>query len=266
MTSDGYDGGQYLRVKGGTMQFSERLADELYPNTVLLATPVTHIEQLSPGTVRVSAGLSKTIYCKKVVISAPTPAYSRIRFSPPLPKAKKLMSESTTLGHTSKVVLVFEKPWWRDGPKPLSGSLSCPEGPITFSRDTSFPDQNLWAITCFINGDHARRWCPLSKAKRRDLILAQFNKAMGAVFADIPEPIAIHEMSWSEYQWYPGGPCPVMGPGLLTSDVGQSLCAPVGDIHFVGTETSLKNPGYMDGALYSGSRGANEIKAALGKK
>ncbi|KAI1390863.1 amine oxidase [Hypoxylon trugodes] len=245
------------------MQFSERLAEELHPGTVQLATPVTKIQQLGTGTVRVSAGLSKTVYCKKVIISAPTSTYSQIEFLPPLPAPKRLLSESTILGYTSKVVLVFERPWWREGPKACSGSISCADGPITFSRDTSYPDQGLWSITCFINGKHAREWCPLPEARRKKEILEYFNKAMGTIFEIVPPPIAIHEISWSNYQWYPGGPCPGMGPNLLTSEAGLSLCAPFGDVHFVGTETALKNPGYMDGALHSGSRGANEVMAAL---
>ncbi|KAK7510032.1 uncharacterized protein IWZ02DRAFT_437535 [Phyllosticta citriasiana] len=56
--------------------------------------------------------------------------------------------------------------------------------------------------------------------------------------------------------------CVIMGPGVLTS-VGQALKEPVGNVHFVGTETSDVWRGYMEGAVRSGIGGAEEVIEAL---
>ncbi|EXM23831.1 monoamine oxidase [Fusarium oxysporum f. sp. vasinfectum 25433] len=57
-----------------------------------------------------------------------------------------------------------------------------------------------------------------------------------------------------------------MPPGVLTSDAGRSLAAPHQDIHFVGSETSAEWTGFIEGALRSGRRGANEVITALKKQ
>jgi monoamine oxidase len=47
------------------------------------------------------------------------------------------------------------------------------------------------------------------------------------------------------------------------SSAGQALRAPVGRIHFAGTETATRWMGYMDGALEAGERAAGEVLEAL---
>ncbi len=50
--------------------------------------------------------------------------------------------------------------------------------------------------------------------------------------------------------------------GALTRD-GEALRAPVGGIHWAGTETALEFTGFMEGALESGERAAREVLAEL---
>jgi monoamine oxidase len=47
------------------------------------------------------------------------------------------------------------------------------------------------------------------------------------------------------------------------TEYGPALRAPVGRIHWAGTETSEYWAGYMDGAVRSGERAAAEVLAAL---
>jgi monoamine oxidase len=49
-----------------------------------------------------------------------------------------------------------------------------------------------------------------------------------------------------------------MGPMTL-SRYGAALRAPCGRLHFAGTETAARWPGYMDGAVESGLRAAREV-------
>lgn len=50
--------------------------------------------------------------------------------------------------------------------------------------------------------------------------------------------------------------------GVLT-DFGIALREPVGRVHWAGTETATRWVGYMDGAVQSGERAANEALDAL---
>ena len=54
----------------------------------------------------------------------------------------------------------------------------------------------------------------------------------------------------------------LMGPGVLTT-CGETLAAPFGRIHWAGTETATRWAGYIDGAISSGERVADEV-AGLG--
>ncbi len=80
----------------------------------------------------------------------------------------------------------------------------------------------------------------------------------------LPEPIHVIEHEWIKDPWIQGAPCPVLGPGVMTSEAGKAIRDVVGNVHFVGTETSAHWKGYMEGAVRSGMRGADEVIKALG--
>ena len=62
-----------------------------------------------------------------------------------------------------------------------------------------------------------------------------------------------------------GDPVAGLGPGTLL-DFGTALRAPVGRIHWAGTETSDYWVGYMDGAVRSGERAAAEVLGELRRR
>lgn len=76
------------------------------------------------------------------------------------------------------------------------------------------------------------------------------NKALG--------PDEYVEKNWSEEVWTRGCYAAYMPPGVQTS-YGPSLREPVGSIHWAGTETADVWNGYIDGAVRSGKRAAEEI-------
>jgi monoamine oxidase len=67
---------------------------------------------------------------------------------------------------------------------------------------------------------------------------------------------------WAREVYTGGCPVGVMPPGVLT-EYGGALRAPVGRIHWAGTETATVWNGYMDGAVQSGKRAAAEVVAEL---
>ena len=90
------------------------LASELGPGTLHLETPVTAISlNESTSTYTVSTATGETFQCRRVVVSVPTPLYTSVSFSPPLPASKTALATSTVLGYYSKMIFVFDKPWWR---------------------------------------------------------------------------------------------------------------------------------------------------------
>lgn len=64
-------------------------------------------------------------------------------------------------------------------------------------------------------------------------------------------------------EWSEGAPNPVMALGALSKGGMVWVTEPFMNMHFVGTETADVWRGYMDGAVRSGERGANEVIEAL---
>ncbi|KAF5648522.1 amine oxidase [Fusarium sp. NRRL 25303] len=243
--------------KDGNQTFSVRLAAKLPETAVRLRSPVKTIKQGSDGVLIETANPKQNFRAERVIVSVPTCLYPSINFEPPLPESKKTLGESTALGCTSKAIFVFDKPWWRDAG--FSGIIECETGPIHFSRDTCSPEDGQYSITCFVVGDRGRDWSKWSYAEKRRIVLEQFNGVFSGVGVKAPEPVNIILQEWIKQPWIWGCPSPVMMPGTLTSDSGKALREVVGRVHFVGTETSLVWKGYMDGAVRSGIRGAEEV-------
>lgn len=236
-----------------------------------LSTPVTHIEQCSETGVCTVKSTNKAVFsAKKVILSVATPLYSKIKFSPPLPSEKQYLAQGNFLGYYSKMIFVFEKPWWRTAG--LSGEIKAQDqGPILCSVDTSIPDDDQWSISCFIVGGRGLQWSKLSQEERyssawNQLRSAFENVCLDAGVTEVPQPINRLEFEWTKQEFFLGGPCPASPPGLLSSVDGDALRKPFENIYFVGTETALEWKGYMEGAIRSGNRGAAEIIEELQDK
>jgi monoamine oxidase len=259
MRSDRKDGGQYLRIAEGTQSFSRGLAGELTPGTLMLQSPVRLVEQ-RPGGVRVvsSRGI---VDASRVIVSVPTPLYKEITFDPPLPADKLAMAQTTKLGDYCKMIVLYEKPWWRESD--LCGLTQSVHRPFAVTRDTSLDAHGHYSLTCFVVGEPARQWMLLDAKGRQTAVLDQISRIFGP-FAKVENPVEIVEQIWQNEQWSQGCPCPVMAPGMLTKyeDV---LRATFGKLHFVGTETAFEWKGYMEGAVRSGERGAQEVMLALNR-
>ncbi|KAK8242312.1 putative amine oxidase [Phyllosticta capitalensis] len=262
LLSDSKDGAQYLRIREGTASFAKGIARKLTPGSVMLSTPVKSIHQHMNGDCEVKSTTGSTFHCRKVVVSISTCLYPMIEFNPPLPPAKKTLSENTTMCYYSKFILVFSLPWWRDAG--LSGAfVSDAIGPVTFAFETCMDLDSQWSITCFVVGKPGLEWSRLPLAVRRQKVLEQFKYAFGkATKTTVPDPINTLEMEWAKNPYFQGAPCPIMPPGVLTT-VGKAMKEPFDNVHFVGTETSDVWRGYMEGAVRSGIRGAKEVIEAL---
>ena len=132
-------------------------------------------------------------------------------------------------------------------------------GPIKVTFDTSPADGSVGIMMGFIGGHDARVWENRSDAERRTAALQNLANYFGNEALD---PGEIVEFNWSAEPWNRGCPVAVLGPGTLI-DFGTTLRMPVGRIHWAGTETSTYWNGYMDGAVRSGERAAQEVLAAL---
>jgi len=76
------------------------------------------------------------------------------------------------------------------------------------------------------------------------------------------DPLEYFVQDWPGDPWSRGGPVGFAAPGVLLS-YGPALRQPIGPLHWAGTETATYWNGYMEGAVQSGDRAAQEVMAAL---
>ena len=107
--------------------------------------------------------------------------------------------------------------------------------------------------------DRCHRVEDVQPSFRRHGVVESFARYYGA---KARKPVAYVEKSWADDPWTRGCYAGYFGPGGW-SDFGRALREPVGRIHWAGTETAEVWTGYMDGAVRSGERAAEEVRTAL---
>ena len=249
-------GAQQDRVVGGSALLATRIAAEL-GDRVVPGSPLSRVEWDREG-VGLHAG-DALIRGRRAVIALPPGNLARIAFEPGLPEAHVALARSMRGGRLVKVAATYGEPFWRaDG---LSGEGVSLTGPLTVAFDNSPPGGTPGALTGFIGGADVTRYTGLEPGERRRVALDGFARLFGerARRAD-----AFIERDWAAEPWSLGGPVSVLGPGATTT-LGRALRAPVGPLHWAGTERATTWCGYMDGAVRSGESAAEAIAAELSR-
>jgi monoamine oxidase len=248
------DGAQESRFTGGAHTIPLRVASQLGSRVVLNA-PVRRIEQTSTGVTVVSDALTAT--GKRVIVAIPPALAGRIHYTPGLPALRDQLTQRMPEGTLMKFDAIYDRPFWRD--KGLTGQVVSENGPVKVTFDTSPPDGRPGIMMGFIGGHDARIWQSKTASERRAAALQNLANYFGP---EALSPRQVVEFNWSTEIWNRGCPVAVLGPGTLI-DFGSALRVPVGRIHWAGTETSTYWNGYMDGAVRSGERAAQEVLAGL---
>ena len=258
-------GAQENRIVGGSQLIALRMAERLR-GPLRLRAPVRRIQyavagaEASAPTVDRRAGALVRVHAdglevdaRDVVVAIPPPLAGRIDYDPPLPVVRDHLTQRYAQGALTKCFAVFDEPFWRhDG---LSGEALCDAGPATLTFDASPPGGTPGVLLGFVGGDDARTLAHLEPTGRRGAVLNGLARLFG--------PAALHpteyvEQDWAAEPWSRGGPTCFFGPGGWTR-YGAAVRAPIGHIHWAGTETATTWSGYMDGAIRSGDRAAAEI-------
>lgn len=249
-------GAQEQRITGGAQQLSEGLASfaRTQGAQVRLATPVRHIDQ-DEDIVNVMTDEGRERAHRIIVAMAPAQA-NTIEFSPNLPTQRQQLMNRMPMGSAIKVILVYDRPFWRDNG--LSGEMVCDESPLRMTFDSTPPDSEQGALVGFILGAEAARWSEQPEVIRRGAICRQLTHYYGEAAG---HPIEYIEKDWCADEWSQGCYVGLMPPGVMTR-LGHVIREPVGRIHWAGTETATEWNGYIEGAIQSGERAAEEILRA----
>lgn len=237
-------------IKLGAQMIAENLAKP-FIRKLLLDTPVLEIKYTQTHA-RVMTNQA-TFSAKKIIMTVPIHITGKISFTPSLPREKEELLQSIPTSFVIKTIVIYSTPFWRK--KGLSGSYFSNKGYIQLITDTSTKHAEYGILTLFSTGESASKLSRLSKHER----IAEIQKVLTDVFGlEAKHFIHYIEKDWNKETWISGGYGMHFPPGIL-SKYGQHLRAPVGPIHWAGTETADEWRLYMEGALQSGERAAGEI-------
>jgi monoamine oxidase len=244
---------QAERVVGGTQTVARKVAEKLGP-AIRLGTPVRKISWNDKGATVHSDGFS--VAARQVIVAVPPNLAGAMEYEPSLPVNRTQITQRWPQGLVIKVAMIYDRPFWRDAG--LAGTSYDHMSLISETADSSNPESisKAGVLTGFVYSHNARKASLMTPEERKKTLLGEMGKRFGEK-ALTPEHY--HESNWSMDQWTRGCFTGFLTPGA-TSLLGPAMRAPVGPIHWAGTETSIHWPSFIDGAVKSGERAAGEIR------
>ncbi|MGW3144777.1 MULTISPECIES: flavin monoamine oxidase family protein [Streptomyces] len=243
---------QRYRFEGGAHSIPQRLAQTL-TDEVRLGAVVRRIEQRADSVIVSGPGFETR--ARWAVVAVPLTLSSRIEYAPALPGYRDQLTQRMPAGAALKCLAIYDEPFWRaDG---FSGQVTTSDGPFRVALDTSPPDGSPGVLSAFVTGSAARRLTRLPKPERRTAVVGALARALGPRAA---KPADFVEQNWLDEEFTRGCYHGFAPPGVYTS-YGPALRAPIGRIHWAGTETGVHQMGSMGGAVDSGLRAARELFA-----
>lgn len=245
-------GAQERRFVAGAQEVSNRVAAAL-DERVVLGAPVHRVTQRESGVTVESDRL--TVEAGRAIIAIPPTLAGRLRYRPALPALRDQLTQRVPMGTVIKAQCRYDTPFWRA--QGLSGMATSDEGPVRVVFDNSPADGRSGILLGFVEGDEGRYWMGRPVAERRAAVLACLARYFGDRAA---EPREYIEQDWASEEYTRGCYAGYMPPGVWSA-YGPALRAPIGRLHWAGTETATGWNGYMDGAVRSGERAAAEALA-----
>ncbi|MFB8892414.1 flavin monoamine oxidase family protein [Microbacterium plantarum] len=241
------------RVVGGLQQVPLRLAERLGED-VLLGQPVRSIEYSDAGAVVRTDEV--TVRARHVVLALAPVLYSRISFSPPLPRLKHQMHQHFSMGFVIKVHAVYDRPFWRE--QGLSGTAFSPYELSHEAYDNTNHGDERGTLVGFVSDQNADDLFRLSADERRERILESLSHYYGS---EAKNPIVYYESDWGSEEWTRGAYAASFDLGGLTR-YGAEQLELVAPLHVACSDLAGLGYQHVDGAIRMGHRVADEILEA----
>lgn len=243
-----------LRLGGGMAGLTKGLARGLDPNRIHLSTPIAGLRD--QGMIEALGPMGDcVVQARQVVLAIPPRLAQSLTFDPsPPPAALATMRQIPTwmAGH-AKLIAVYDRPFWRD--LGLSGDSISQYGPLAEIHDASDPSSGLAALFGFIG-------VPVAQRQGQEQALEQAALAqLTRIFGDAAQtPLLVLQQDWAlapatAHQSDHAAPNhhPAYGLPHSLSRLWQ------GRLHLGSTETAEQFGGFLEGALETANRVADEL-------
>lgn len=247
--SDKGDGNGYFRLQAGYSHLFKLFGNGL---NIRHSTPVTKIAW-SPKGVQLQTQNNTTFTAKKLVITVPLALLQKnvILFEPVLPTEKRTAIDGLGLGHITKLILKFDKPFWSEETEAVLTTLDTQ----MWWRPGWGQTKEAPVLTAYTGSVNATNF----SAMGRDAVINTGLQDLQQVFDISLEDRLVDALfvDWGidPYSQMAYSYVPVGGTGLR-----NKLAQPIENVlFFAGEATHVTRPSTVHGAIESGLRAAREI-------
>jgi monoamine oxidase len=259
---DGVPGGEKMfRIVGGNDRLPAALARAL-GSRVHLEAVLRRVSQ-TPTHVTAAVETNGTVHERRVdylVCALPATTLRDVRFEPAMPEIQRQAVATVKYGPATKTALQFDRATWRKRGNPRAFGTPFGIGAVWDGNEeqgaSGGTSRTRHGILTLLAGGGA------SGATREMLASGGPERIVGELsWLDLrkAEVLAWTSTSWELERWSKGGYA-FFDPQFLPS-LRYALAQPMKRIFFAGEHTSLRWQGYMNGAVETGLRAAEEVTA-----
>jgi monoamine oxidase len=247
-----------MRIVDGNDRLATELARRL-KKPPLLETVLRRVRQDTSGvtvSIEVKGKLVERTGDYLICTLPPTTARD-VFFQPSLPEAQQRAIETLPFGPATRVLLQFDKRFWRRAAQPTAFGSPYPFGAVW---DGNEQEKGSAGILSLLAGGGA-------SGELRTMMEHEGTAAIVPHLAWLGRPanlIAARAITWEEDPWSRGGYA-AFDTSFAPADR-DALARPAGRVLFAGEHTSNRWQGYVNGAIESGKRAAAEVRAMTSQK
>lgn len=233
------------RVKGGTSALISALVASIDSESIVLNTQIERLK-VDKYKVNVIDAKGNTFIGNKVVMALPPQLANDISYEPALPTSitNVLSNTHTWMSGSIKFALEYEQPFWRN--HDYSGTIYSQTGLAVEVYDQSNYELDKFALVGFLSGVAIR----YSSEERQKIVEAQIKMLFGDIAT---ECVSYTDKIWNATTLTSPNEIPLIPH---QNNGHKAFIEGYFDdkLHFIGAETSVTYPGYMDSAVGSAQR------------
>lgn len=240
----------FYRIAGGNGRLPEALAAAL-SHPPELGARLRAVDARRGVTLTFDGRARDAFACDAAVVAVPATLAREIAFRPRLPEAQQRVIATLPYGRATKALVSFDRRFWRRRGRAFGSRM--PSGAAWESGTKG----NAGTLALLAGGEASGRLKDLvAKGSPHD-----WTRALAWLDPGAARMLDAAAVSWEDDPYARGAYAfhsPAVDPALL-----PLLAAPAGRVAFAGEHTSAGSQGYMEGAVMSGLRAADDIVAAL---
>ena len=245
------------RLRGGNDRLPERMARALHTR-VRLQQPARRIVQ-NQSSVRVTVenarGRRTEITSDYTIVAVPAPLAAEIEYAPALPAPQRDWLARLRYGRATKTLLQFDRHAWRGSGRPRACATDLDIGAVWDSSEDQRGPRGILTLLAGGGASDATKAMLASRGAER------FAAHLGFFGLGRARLIASRSISWEDDPWARGGYA--FFDSSFPPSARRLLALPWKRVFFAGEHTSTTWQGYMNGAVESGLRAAEEVFATI---